>query len=1379
MAHTLYNEVTAVTGIGYPTNRVLGSLDTPAISLPYSLEDIKISHNDFAVTEVYNDSIRKLYRNYLWLIANAEMVTSQYPTSAHPYYINIDNNFLPTFVSTDLNPASGNSLSSMYGHVQTHITKKLDSDEFVYFLYSKGESAVLESSTGFRTLSLSTILSGNFVEYSRDDKNAFKFKRVAGVDIVDEFLFVLDRGHKTLFKFEASGLLTNDVAVKRTTAKVSRVDEKPGRILLKTLGGTQYTQVKNRLVDPVDFSIHKEKIYILDNGARSIKIYDLNFNYIEEIKHGDLFTFPVGLLPEEPVSIVVDELSNTNTNSRGYILTNKGRIFEYDPVTRVIGDPVSIFESYLPYEIYVFPEARPASTIAQQKLYKPEGSNFKKIVNSKSSKNILYIASNRNIYKLYKTALDTPITRLDFGTGKINHPGVGPNSKWTTPINLTTDFQNTSAQTIASFDSVLHDGHDYLAITTTTLSSVVSGNQVDTYSGPPVWPASGHKTSTYLFKDKNTTTKLYNETFYTNYFTLSDIYVLPQEIVNHITFNKTTKKLIYNHYSFFENLNKKIYTHYTKANLGTSIVPAICVVNDHGFERLSTFDSNDDFWIGVNEPLLTDVVNRPIELLYKQQETLFDCIKESTLNTDPPSGVATRLPGVGDMTTNVVTLDSASLKVSSGDVVSLGISRANLVSVIDNACAVHVYTIPGDNTSTDDFDYINELTPSTVRFESGISNITIEFTTDKFFAKDAKGTVVNRDKYNEDPSAYNRSFRVIIKEIEDGNCIIDEDQINSTPECKVTIEPDFELYDITIEGAQVFTNPTGKAGDPVGYVAQVEIRRTVDDNNYSLSAACNIETNSVNWPTDMDYTPMIPGNDVYGIYSTDSETGDRDVAADFPPVAGGTNDAQVSAAQLSNTSTIFFQPGVSSVIFDLSAEYIPGFNTNFDQGAKIDVRIYRPTANAVINKADDNPDLTQGIMLSQVYKTISLYVSSISAMHRVDSHSETNQALLSCVNVWEALSASTEAINGNAFSTVSATNPISAAFIIDEPSSTTALSSLSIISTSDLLPALYFKITRKPGKDPLTFKHFNNQIDIVVKNSGNVIIGKGGKGGNGLAIEGVDRGTRFDNEDDRVNIGSWESGTLTTWTGSSGGPAISGFDDHFNKRILITNNGKVYGGAGGGGGGLPAVSSAQMPAHTSPLWYGCGGGGGGGVHALNVGAGGSCAVKNISSQPPDMDITKAFLQDGSAATPSWTGTGGAGGTWDTTGQYYPEIELQKAVPATVDGDTTAIDAISSTVTLFRAMTGNEGGGLGEPGKSDGAPASTNYYTRSSDLSLPLKDRVSDTVTHTDISYNNVLDNYKLRVGGAAGDILSTSLDAVTAGSGTFHGSGTDDRFSAA
>jgi len=455
--------------------------------------------------------------------------------------------------------------------------------------------------------------------------------------------------------------------------------------------------------------------------------------------------------------------------------------------------------------------------------------------------------------------------------------------------------------------------------------------------------------------------------------------------------------------------------------------------------------------------------------------------------------------------------------------------------------------------------------------------------------------------------------------------------------------------------------------------------------------------------------------------------------------------------------------------------------------------IWNPTFNAVIDKEtydleiprDVKAHQKKSVTLFEQYKTISLFVSSISAMHRVDSHNATNQTLLSCVNVWEALSASTEADNGNAFSAVSANYPISACFTIEEA---TAAAALSVISTSDTLPALYFDVTNKPGKDPLTFKHCNNQIDIRIVSSDNSIVGKGGKGGNGLAVENVQDGhggTRFDNEEDRVYIGAWSDDTLTTWAGTSGGPALSGFDNYFKQEIKITNNGKVYGGAGGGGGGLPGVSAAEMPVHTWPLWFGCGGGGGSGVHADNVGSGGTAAVNSLGNQASDGDRSRAFVQDGAVGRLEGVagtvdgpagGAGGAGGSWDTSGfdvnDIDGQIELRVKVPATED--TTAVDAISSNVTYFRAMTGNPGGRIGCPGFSDGAVA--NYYTLDLELSKPLKDSNSTTTTATDISYNNVLNNYKLRVGGAAGNIISlqTTVAPVTAGGGTFHGTGNLD-----
>ena len=164
MASSVYSEVTAVSSFGFVRDRVLDKLQNPDKDLPYTIEDIKISHNDFAVADVYNDSIRKLYRNYLYLIANAEMVTTSSPTSSLSY-INVDSAFTATLCSTATDPASGNSLSSMYGNIETHISKKVDSNEFVYFNYSPKDSVVFESTTKFK--SLKSILAGNLVEYNK------------------------------------------------------------------------------------------------------------------------------------------------------------------------------------------------------------------------------------------------------------------------------------------------------------------------------------------------------------------------------------------------------------------------------------------------------------------------------------------------------------------------------------------------------------------------------------------------------------------------------------------------------------------------------------------------------------------------------------------------------------------------------------------------------------------------------------------------------------------------------------------------------------------------------------------------------------------------------------------------------------------------------------------------------------------------------------------------------------------------------------------------------------------------------------------------------------------------------------------------------------
>ena len=87
MASSVYSEVTSLSDSRYARDRVLDKLQIASEDLPYSVDDITISHNDFAITDVYNESIKRLYRNYLFLIANAEIASTNTPVSAAAKFI--------------------------------------------------------------------------------------------------------------------------------------------------------------------------------------------------------------------------------------------------------------------------------------------------------------------------------------------------------------------------------------------------------------------------------------------------------------------------------------------------------------------------------------------------------------------------------------------------------------------------------------------------------------------------------------------------------------------------------------------------------------------------------------------------------------------------------------------------------------------------------------------------------------------------------------------------------------------------------------------------------------------------------------------------------------------------------------------------------------------------------------------------------------------------------------------------------------------------------------------------------------------------------------------------------------------------------------------
>ena len=72
---------------------------------------------------------------------------------------------------------------------------------------------------------------------------------------------------------------------------------------------------------------------------------------------------------------------------------------------------------------------------------------------------------------------------------------------------------------------------------------------------------------------------------------------------------------------------------------------------------------------------------------------------------------------------------------------------------------------------------------------------------------------------------------------------------------------------------------------------------------------------------------------------------------------------------------------------------------------------------------------------------------------------------LSCVNIWEALSASTKELNGTAFTTVSSDTPVLVNFTVNSP--------LSVFSVSAISGAMQCE-----PDHPLSFS--NNKLNIIV-----------------------------------------------------------------------------------------------------------------------------------------------------------------------------------------------------------------------------------------------------------------------------------------------------------
>ena len=362
-------------------------------------------------------------------------------------------------------------------------------------------------------------------------------------------LFVLDG--TLIYKLDVDSLLTANPAISSV-----------GRFLIKTMGGKSSTIYdKDKFNNPISIDIVNDKLHVLDLGDKGYKVYDNNLNWISTVPQSTNFAAASGSVTDIAVDSVDENV---------YILSTGGTIDRYD----VSGKLVS-------------------STTLDDVI--ETGEEFKRITFSKMDNNIIYVLSNKNIYKKFKSKINRSI-----GVFRLSDNNISTSERLT----------------FISTNNIPGDLNDDVYV-----GSEISYAGVESDIGKVL-----------KFKEQiHYQTTVYDR-YKTDIFSMSSIAVHSEEYVSSWVINKALNKLIYNHQLFKDNLfGKFVGTYNMTGRIQYNNVEYITDTDQNLFAYATTLDN----YIGINEPVLAETINRPLKEIYDMQSTLLTLSKEKYTNKYP------------------------------------------------------------------------------------------------------------------------------------------------------------------------------------------------------------------------------------------------------------------------------------------------------------------------------------------------------------------------------------------------------------------------------------------------------------------------------------------------------------------------------------------------------------------------------------------------------------------------------------------------------------------------------------------------------------------------------------------------------------------------
>lgn len=542
-----------------------------SMSLPNQWNDIKINPNEYILGETINYSLESLHKNWLYLLAYSVIPTNDIPNARYVNDIIIDRGNGVEWNTLDNEFRNQISVLDGVQHL-IKVQNQLQQQDY-NLIAATNTNVILLSGSGTNSVDIivnadnlgrDPIMSNSSITHP---SNGILFQDIKDIIVnQDTELFVLDAHHKTIFKFDISGIITLDDAVLK--------NDTPGRLLTEMVGGTGDIQDKIKFKSPVCLVSVQNNIYVLDTDPSTntsvVKRFDSHLNW--------LGSYDLGTVDSQSVL----HMNYSSLDDQFYIISNDVGNSTSPRITKYTVD----FDFESQHDLMDF--YKHDAGIADE--------TYKKIYFSLENDNIMYIVTDKNVYKKYASRPESFIGRF-----KLNERQVGPleSSRSISDMTIFQTYVTNGDQRMQKDEILLFENYN---------------------------------NTIYKFLEDSGFENSFESSVDDKLLSFDDVKIESEENIDSIVYNKAFYKLLYNNFILLENISRKFATYYD--DKGISQYVGFRYLNSDELNLL-IYELSLDNYISSNELIVSDTINRCLKLVLDLQMTILSNMREKSINVYP------------------------------------------------------------------------------------------------------------------------------------------------------------------------------------------------------------------------------------------------------------------------------------------------------------------------------------------------------------------------------------------------------------------------------------------------------------------------------------------------------------------------------------------------------------------------------------------------------------------------------------------------------------------------------------------------------------------------------------------------------------------------